>query len=56
MCRSRSWLHCADHQLAPMCRSVTVREHVIKPSASWTFTTLGELLKAEIRRQIGLSE
>ncbi len=31
MCRSRTglyvpitrWLHCADHQLAPMCRSVT---------------------------------
>lgn len=50
----------AGHEFADSIRDDTlwkkVREHVIKPSASWTFATLGEVLKAEILRQFGLSE
>lgn len=48
----------AGHEFADAVRSDTLwkkaKEHVIKPSASWTFGVLGEWLKAELKTGLGL--
>ena len=50
----------AGHEFADSIRDDTlwkkVSDRVIKPSASWTFATLGEVIKLEIQRRLGLSE
>lgn len=48
----------AGHEFADSVRDDTLwtkaKEHVIKPSASWTFGVLGEYLKAEVKLRLGL--
>lgn len=50
----------AGHEFADSIRDDTLwkkaKDHVLKPSASWTFSVLGEFLKAEVRRRLGLAE
>jgi DNA-binding transcriptional ArsR family regulator len=48
----------AGHEFADSIRDDTLwkkaKDHVLKPSASWTFAALGEFLKAGIRAQLDL--